>query len=67
VARTEPASSATGGEFVPTDVRPRARPILSAEQRLIALASILPWLVSMLLAHAYPAIAGAFVLVGRLC
>jgi hypothetical protein len=34
--------------------------------QLVALFSFLPWLACLLLAHAYPAIASGFVLLGQL-
>ncbi len=51
---------------MPTDLRTTSRPILTADKQLIALVSLLPWSICLLLAHAYPAIAMAFALAGRL-
>jgi len=52
--------------LVPTELPARNRARTTSEVELIALFSLLSWLASMLLAHAYPAVAHAYVLLGRL-
>ena len=52
---------------LPTRIPPRATSRRTAfELELVALFALLPWFACMLLVHAYPAIAGAFVLLGQL-
>jgi hypothetical protein len=52
---------------VPTElpVRVRTRSTHASDLELIALVSLLPWCVSLLLAYHHPAIAQAFVLMGQ--
>jgi len=51
---------------VPTELPVRTRSTQASELELIALVSLLPWCVSLLLACHVPAIAQAFVLMGQL-
>lgn len=52
---------------MPTDLPIRAKKkIIASETGLVALISIVPWLACLLLAHAFPEIAGAFALVGQI-
>lgn len=50
---------------MPTELPVRTRSTHTSELELIALASLLPWCVSLLLACYHPAIAQAFVLTGQ--
>ena len=51
---------------MPTELPVRTRSTHASEFGLIALVSLLPWCVSVLLAYHHPAIAQAFVLMGQL-
>jgi len=51
---------------VPTDLPARHRPRVTSEAGLVALFSLLPWLICLLLARTYPAVAHAYVLLGQL-
>ena len=51
---------------MPTHLPIRTGPRVTSEAELVALFSFLPWLACLLLAHAYPGIAGAFALLGQL-
>jgi hypothetical protein len=51
---------------VPTDIPTRRQPPATSELELVALFSLLPCIACVLLARAYPAVARAFVLLGRL-
>ncbi|WP_409189465.1 hypothetical protein [Bradyrhizobium sp. RDM4] len=51
---------------MPTELPVRTRFPLASEFQLIALASFLPWCLSLLLAHHDPAVAHAFLLTGQL-
>ena len=51
---------------MPTELPVRTRSTHASELELIALVSLLPWCLSMLLACHHPAIARAFVLMGQL-
>jgi len=55
-----------GEKPVPTDVPARHRPRVTSEVELVAAFSLLPWFACLLLAHAYPAVAHAYVLLGQL-
>jgi hypothetical protein len=51
---------------LPTQLPIRKRPRPAADFELIALASLLPWCVSVLLVRHVPAIAQAFLLMGQI-
>jgi len=51
---------------LPTELPGRTRSALASEFELIALASLLPWCLSLLLAYHDPAIAHAYLLTGQL-
>ena len=51
---------------MPTELPVRTRSMQASELELIALASLLPWCLSLLLAFHHPAITQAFVLMGQL-
>ena len=55
-----------GGVPLPTELPVRTRFPLASEFQLIALASFLPWCLSLLLAHHESAIPHAFLLTGQL-
>jgi hypothetical protein len=58
--------SRKGGVPLPTELPVRTRSPLASEFELIALASLLPWCLSLLLACHDPAVAQAFLLMGQL-
>ena len=49
---------------MPTEIR--RRPIITKDGELVALGWLVPWAVSLLLIHAYPAIVNAYVLLGQM-
>jgi hypothetical protein len=51
--------------LVPTELPARSRPRAASDAKLVALCSLLPWLACLLLARTYPAVAHAYVLLGR--
>jgi len=51
---------------LPTELPVRTRSPLASEFGLIALASLVPWCLSLLLAYHHPAIAQASLLMGQL-
>jgi hypothetical protein len=51
---------------VPTELPVRRKPRATSEAELVALFSLLPWFVCLLLARTYPAVAHAYVLLGQL-
>jgi hypothetical protein len=51
---------------VPTDLPIRPRTSIASAAKLVTLISFLPWLACLLLAHALPAVAPAFALVGQI-
>ena len=51
---------------MPTELPVRTRSMQASELELIALASLLPWCLSLLLAFHHPAITQAFVLMAQL-
>jgi hypothetical protein len=55
-----------GGIALPTELPVGKRPRPASDFELIALASLLPWCVSMLLVRQFPAIAQAFLLMGQI-
>jgi hypothetical protein len=68
LASTSPcrAFADKGGIALPTELPVRRRSTATFELELMALASLLPWCLSLLLACHYPAIAHSFWLMGRL-
>lgn len=51
---------------MPTELPVRSRPRPASDLELIALASLLPWCLSVLLVRNVPAIAQAFLLMGQI-
>lgn len=50
---------------MPTDLPARTRSTAASELKLLALAALLPWCLSLLLAYHDPAIAQAFLIIGQ--
>jgi len=51
---------------VPTVLPSRGKKSIAADVELVALISIVPCIASLILAHAFPEVAGAFALVGQI-